>query len=133
MSADVTKRCQRDTDLLSRLPLMPLENNDETKYVLGVPPVLEAGDECNVVTLGVGNDTMSEVALSQMIPSSCRFYGADPVVEGNEQLYSRIGTFFPYAVAATTGFRMASVLGESYCGCLMYSLDQHAFGNDDCH
>lgn len=40
------------------------------------------------------------------------FYGADPIVEGNSVLYSKIGKYFPFAVGEKAGFSMASVLSK---------------------
>lgn len=42
--------------------------------------------------------------------NSLDFYGADPMVEVNEKLYSGFGKFFPFAVSAKPGFSIANVL-----------------------
>ena len=38
------------------------------------------------------------------------FFGADPIVDVNEKLYSEIGRFFPFAVSDKTGYVTASVM-----------------------
>ena len=37
------------------------------------------------------------------------FFGADPMVELNSEIYSRIGKYFPFAVARHAGFSNASI------------------------
>lgn len=40
---------------------------------------------------------------------NANFFGADPIVETNEKLYSKIGRFFPFAVGAKAGYSVANV------------------------
>ncbi|VDM46969.1 unnamed protein product [Toxocara canis] len=70
------------------------------------------GEDCNVVTLGIGKDIGVEQALSKLTYPLCHFYGSDPGIEENMELYSRIGKFYPFAVAATNGTRTASILDD---------------------
>lgn len=41
--------------------------------------------------------------------SNSDFYGADPMIDGNEMLYNEIGKFFPFAVSGKAGYQNASV------------------------
>lgn len=41
---------------------------------------------------------------------SLQFYGADPMHEVNEKLYSKFGKYFPFAVSSKPGFSVANVL-----------------------
>ncbi|KAK0401887.1 hypothetical protein QR680_016030 [Steinernema hermaphroditum] len=72
----------------------PLQNDDETKYHL---PAKSKIDKCLVLSLGVGLDTKSEQAL-HLVQPECHFVGADPTVQGNKELYEKIGAFHPYAI-----------------------------------
>ncbi|CAB3407410.1 unnamed protein product [Caenorhabditis bovis] len=93
-----------------QLHLIALANRDETKYAI----LPHSNDTDNtLVTLGIGNDIGAELALRQAFganANSLRFFGADPIVEANRELYSRIGQYFPFAVAAQSGVSTASVL-----------------------
>ena len=64
-----------------------------------------------MITLGIGRDTGAELKLQQLISKKCRYFGADPIVDGNKDLYLKIGKYYEMAVGATSGIRMASVLG----------------------
>ncbi|KHN84695.1 Uncharacterized protein C28H8.8 [Toxocara canis] len=111
-ATNMVKDCENKTGILDLLPLVPLQNRDETKFVLGAPPQLKIGEDCNVVTLGIGKDIGAEQALSKLTYPLCHFYGSDPGIEENMELYSRIGKFYPFAVAATNGTRTASILDD---------------------
>ncbi|VDK17679.1 unnamed protein product [Anisakis simplex] len=63
----------------------------------------QANEECNVVTLGIGKDIAAEEQLAKVISKNCHFHGADPGEADNKQLYSKIGKYYPFAVAATSG------------------------------
>ncbi|VDL77136.1 unnamed protein product [Nippostrongylus brasiliensis] len=68
-----------------------------------------------IVTVGIGKDTKAEEALSktfvdQVLPNDTLFYGADPILDVNKELYSKIGTFLPFAVSGHTGISQARVL-----------------------
>ncbi|VDO74378.1 unnamed protein product [Heligmosomoides polygyrus] len=55
-------------------------------------------------------NTLVDVSLCiSLLPSESSFYGADPIVENNERLYSKFGTFFPFAVGNKSGILDASV------------------------
>lgn len=65
--------------------------------------------------MGIGYDVQVEEKLKKLVPSQCHFFGADPVVQVNKQIYERIGKYFPFAVSAIDGFGEAQVLGcEEY-------------------
>ena len=68
-------------------------------------------DECTVVTLGIGRDIGAETALRNMTSTKCQFFGADPIVDGNKELYEKIGKYYEMAVGAKSGIATASVLG----------------------
>lgn len=89
----------------TRLKFIPLQNKDETKFVV-LPIVTNA--ECNVVTLGIGNDIQAEKRLQKLVPS-CRFFGADPI-EQSGKVYREIGTYYQTAVGVKDGSHIASVL-----------------------
>ncbi|CAJ0606344.1 unnamed protein product [Cylicocyclus nassatus] len=63
-----------------------------------------------IVTLGIGQDTNAEEALSKVLPKDSLFYGADPVRKINEDLFNKIGTFFPFAIGSRSRISNASVL-----------------------
>lgn len=64
-----------------------------------------------IVTLGIGHDTAAEQQLIKNLPKGSEFYGADPMHEVNENLYTELpGKYFPFAVASEPGLAEASVL-----------------------
>ncbi|VDO23836.1 unnamed protein product, partial [Haemonchus placei] len=75
-----------------------------------------------IVTLGIGQDTAAEKALIKVrfqeteLPRDSLFYGADPMQEINEELYSKFGTYFPIAVGSESKIFKANVLinGKPY-------------------
>ncbi|CAB3398191.1 unnamed protein product [Caenorhabditis bovis] len=86
---------------------------DETKF--GILP--KTGDSHTIVTLGIGHDTKAEEKLAKIMPNSTEFYGADPDSVINQQLYSKFGTFLPFAVGAKSGISEAVILekdGKNY-------------------
>uniref|UniRef100_A0A1I7Z2S2 Methyltransf_21 domain-containing protein n=1 Tax=Steinernema glaseri TaxID=37863 RepID=A0A1I7Z2S2_9BILA len=76
-----------------------LQNEDEIKYHL---PAKVSIESCLVLSLGVGLDTRSEEALHNVQPQ-CHFIGSDPTVQGNKELYEKIGKFHPYAIGNSNG------------------------------
>ncbi|KAF8387130.1 hypothetical protein PRIPAC_76272 [Pristionchus pacificus] len=80
-------------------------NTDETKYAY----LTNSESEIVLVTIGVGLDTNSEDKFRKEQPKT-KFFGADPISERNEELYTKIGDFFPFAVGKETKKTMASVL-----------------------
>uniref|UniRef100_A0A1I7UXF1 Methyltransf_21 domain-containing protein n=1 Tax=Caenorhabditis tropicalis TaxID=1561998 RepID=A0A1I7UXF1_9PELO len=66
-------------------------------------------EENILVTLGVGHDTTAEELLNRTIPNT-KFYGADPIIEPNRQMYSAFGKFFPFAIGKEPGFTKFRVL-----------------------
>ncbi|RCN51698.1 hypothetical protein ANCCAN_02057 [Ancylostoma caninum] len=63
-----------------------------------------------IVTLGIGRDTKSEEGLLKVLPEGSKFYGADPIREVNEKLYTKFGSYFPFAVGGMSKVSKASVL-----------------------
>ncbi|CAB00870.3 Methyltransferase FkbM domain-containing protein [Caenorhabditis elegans] len=93
---------------LQNIIMEPFTNLDETKY--SILPICEKPD-MSVVTLGVGQDVNAETQLLQRLGnSSLLFFGADPIVEGNDESFSKVGTFFPFAIGNSSKMGKASVL-----------------------
>ncbi|EYC11327.1 hypothetical protein Y032_0051g2146 [Ancylostoma ceylanicum] len=67
-------------------------------------------DPSVIVTLGIGHDTAAEEALLKVLPAGSKFYGADPMHEVNEMLYTKFGYYFPFAVGGSSKVSTASVL-----------------------
>ncbi|KAL6738623.1 hypothetical protein Aduo_012150 [Ancylostoma duodenale] len=63
-----------------------------------------------IVSLGIGHDTKAEEGLLKLLPEGSKFYGADPIQEVNEELYSKFGSYFPFAVGGKSKVSKASVL-----------------------
>lgn len=59
--------------------------------------------------MGIGHDTTAEERLNRTI-SNTKFYGADPIIEPNRQMYSAFGKFFPFAIGKNPGFTRFRVL-----------------------
>lgn len=99
--------CEKLRDL-RMISMEPFTNMDETKY--SILPIC-GNTVMSIVTLGVGQDVMAEEEMKKRIGNySVQFYGADPIVEGNDALFSKIGTFFPFAVGNSSRMGTASVL-----------------------
>ncbi|CAI5450683.1 unnamed protein product [Caenorhabditis angaria] len=82
-----------------------LKNLHEIKWA-----ILPKCKEDNVmVTLGIGHDVNAEVLLYRTLPKT-KFYGADPIIEPNLQLYSSFGKFFPFALGDKAGMNRFKVL-----------------------
>uniref|UniRef100_F1LB01 Methyltransferase FkbM domain-containing protein n=1 Tax=Ascaris suum TaxID=6253 RepID=F1LB01_ASCSU len=96
----------------NRFSLIRLPNRDEVKYVRLPTRNIKAGDSCNIVTLGIGHDIYAEKKLQTLFPPICSFYGADPAVKVNKELYESFGgRFFPLAVGAVSRNDTALVMG----------------------
>lgn len=105
-----SNECDNVAQISQNMRTLPFRNNDETKY--GILPVQKSAKNV-FVTLGIGQDISAEQAFQKKMKESLQnvtFYGADPIVPGNSELYSKIGKFFPFAVGAKAGFSTASVL-----------------------
>uniref|UniRef100_A0A914P9G5 Uncharacterized protein n=1 Tax=Panagrolaimus davidi TaxID=227884 RepID=A0A914P9G5_9BILA len=74
-------KCNKD--LLNVLKIEEFPNLDETKK--GILPKY-SNSNCTVITLGIGNDTLSEKAISKKL-SQCTFLGVDPDAEFSGNLY----------------------------------------------
>jgi hypothetical protein len=68
--------CRRQQQL-NNIQIRKYINKDETKYAI-IPDNLDAISECNIVSLGIGNDILAEKQMQRVMPW-CRFFGADPV------------------------------------------------------
>ncbi|CAB3406498.1 unnamed protein product [Caenorhabditis bovis] len=93
------------------LKMRSFSNSDETKW--HIMPIFDL--PTTVVTLGIGHDTRAEEKLRN-VSDVHEFFGADPMHEINEELYTKIpGKYFPFAVGAASGLGTASVLkGSTY-------------------
>ncbi|VDO13982.1 unnamed protein product [Haemonchus placei] len=69
-----------------------------------------------VITLGIGWDVQAEKKLKEQLPNGSRFYGADPIYEQNDKLYSEIGQYFPLAVGNETKVSQAYVMPKELKG-----------------
>ncbi|GMT27182.1 hypothetical protein PFISCL1PPCAC_18479, partial [Pristionchus fissidentatus] len=65
--------------------------------------------QSTLLTIGVGHDIKAEEKLLQLQPN-VKLYGADPITAINDDLYSKIGKFFPFAIGNETMKTTASVL-----------------------
>ncbi|PIC55312.1 hypothetical protein B9Z55_000642 [Caenorhabditis nigoni] len=95
------------------LGLISLKNSDEVKYALMPKNVPAKNSTFNFVTLGIGKDITAEKAFKEeanFLGYEVKFYGADPIIEDNSQLFSQIGEFFPFAIGGKTEISNASVL-----------------------
>ncbi|ETN84659.1 hypothetical protein NECAME_17054 [Necator americanus] len=63
----------------------------------------KVSDPSVVVSLGIGADVTAELQLKDKLPQGSEFFGADPVIVPNSELFSRIGIFFPFAVSKESG------------------------------
>lgn len=85
--------------------IVPMANLHEVKWTI-LPTCKE---ENIMVTLGIGHDTMAEEKLNRTLPNT-KFYGADPIIEPNRQLYTAFGKYFPFAIGKKPGFTKFRVL-----------------------
>ncbi|CAJ0568131.1 unnamed protein product, partial [Mesorhabditis spiculigera] len=63
-------------------------------------PLKSKRDDCIFVTLGINQDIRLEEVVKVTQPN-CKFFGADPIAEGNKKRYKKVGKFFNYAVSST--------------------------------
>lgn len=64
--------------------------------------------ECNVVSLGIGNEIVMEERLKGMQPF-CKFSGADPFPDTAE-VYKKVGKVFITAIDTVTGEKVLNTL-----------------------
>ncbi|CAD6193411.1 unnamed protein product [Caenorhabditis auriculariae] len=96
---------------LATLKILDFSNSDETKRSI-LPKIQEPSV---IVTLGVGHDTAAEEKIQKVLPPGSLFFGADPIQDINEKLYTKLGLYFPFAVGANAGMSQADVLiGNAY-------------------
>uniref|UniRef100_A0A0K0D0Y1 Methyltransf_21 domain-containing protein n=1 Tax=Angiostrongylus cantonensis TaxID=6313 RepID=A0A0K0D0Y1_ANGCA len=62
-----------------------------------------------VVSLGIGADIRAEEKLKEVLPKDTEFFGADPVMIPNAELFSKVGKFFPFAISADNGLHKAQI------------------------
>ncbi|VDM62039.1 unnamed protein product [Angiostrongylus costaricensis] len=70
---------------------------------------LQVSQPSVVVSVGIGADVQVEEKLKELLPEGSEFFGADPVRVPNEALYSKVGTFFPYAISVHSGFHPSQI------------------------
>ncbi|CAI5437887.1 unnamed protein product [Caenorhabditis angaria] len=105
------ERCET----LVPLKIEDFENSDETKHAI-LPKNQNDVSENIVVTIGIGQDIAAELKFKEQMNELGKwpvFYGADPIVEPNSQIFSKIGVYFPFAIGDKAGFSEASVLVEN--------------------
>lgn len=95
---------------LKRIKLGEFPNSDEYKYHF-LP--LHKLPNCSIISLGIGKDVKAEKKMKALMPS-CNFFGADPVDEDNNELFSSFGKFFNMAVGDRNGSFRSYVLEEIY-------------------
>ncbi|CAI5450444.1 unnamed protein product [Caenorhabditis angaria] len=83
---DAIKQCDNIGEY-KNIAIDALENLHEIKWAV----LPKCKDDNVMITLGIGHDVNAEVLLYRTLPNT-KFYGADPIIEPNLQLYSRIGT-----------------------------------------
>ncbi|CAI5452995.1 unnamed protein product [Caenorhabditis angaria] len=101
----IIKKCDTIPEF-TNLSIDEFPNDHEIKWA-----ILPKCKEDNVmVTLGIGLDVKAEVLLSRTLPNTT-FYGADPIIQPNLQMYSHFGgKFFPFAVGKDAGINRFKVL-----------------------
>ncbi|EFO84853.1 hypothetical protein CRE_03891 [Caenorhabditis remanei] len=100
------------TEKIEKLGLVGLKNDDEIKYALMPTRSPTDNSTLSFVTLGIGKDITAEKAFRNESTERgyhVKFFGADPITEENEQLYSQIGEYFPFAIGGKTEIGSASV------------------------
>ncbi|KAK6054251.1 hypothetical protein COOONC_08244, partial [Cooperia oncophora] len=102
------KLCEQ-LPFMADLKIKNFNNGDETKR--HIPPLKQ--ERSVIVTLGIGHDVAAEKALLKELPRDSLFYGADPMQEVNEKLYSEFGTYYPFAVGGKSKISKANVLINS--------------------
>ncbi|CAB00871.1 Methyltransferase FkbM domain-containing protein [Caenorhabditis elegans] len=103
------KKCET-IDEMKGLFIGDYPNSDETKR--HIVPKMELPSV--IITLGIGHDTGAEEKLKKGLKHGSEFFGADPMHEINEDLFTKLGgKYFPFAVGATPGLAEASVLINS--------------------
>ncbi|WKY07534.1 hypothetical protein Q1695_007194 [Nippostrongylus brasiliensis] len=121
----VVEHCEQ-LPFMKALKIQTFHNRDERKRHI-LP--LEMSQSV-IVTVGIGKDTKAEEALSKVLPNDTLFYGADPISDVNKELYSKIGTFLPFAVSGHTGISQARVLENTYVERTVVHIDLVTFLNE---
>ncbi|CAI5453667.1 unnamed protein product [Caenorhabditis angaria] len=102
--------CETLIDAQRLLKIEKFQNGDEDKFsILPLTNNTSQSEQENFVTIGVGKDISAELAYRN-VSQNTQFFGADPIFMDNYELYSKIGLYFPLAIAATDGYSAASVL-----------------------
>uniref|UniRef100_A0A1I7T726 Methyltransf_21 domain-containing protein n=1 Tax=Caenorhabditis tropicalis TaxID=1561998 RepID=A0A1I7T726_9PELO len=97
---------------VNQIGIVTLKNYDEQKHVV-FPKIYNFGPH-NLFSIGIGFGSVSFGKFKKMrkLGNNVTFYGADPVSYINDDLYSRIGTYFPLALGAQSGISSAMVMIE---------------------
>ncbi|KAF1751734.1 hypothetical protein GCK72_018288 [Caenorhabditis remanei] len=105
---EITSECD-NLEAYTALDIRPSKNRDEIKYVV----FPQRNENLTMVTLGIGHDVSAEIGLKNLYPH-IEFYGADPSIEINKDLYEQNlgGKYFHYAVSDKNGMEDSVVLGN---------------------
>ncbi|CAB3406496.1 unnamed protein product [Caenorhabditis bovis] len=100
--------CEASTRM-AELDMKAFTNSDETKYAI----LPKTGESCNLVTIGVGQDTQAEIGLREALGADhINFFGVDPIIDGNLEKYTQIGRFYPFAIGNSSEVGESSVLTQ---------------------
>ncbi|EGT31419.1 hypothetical protein CAEBREN_14763 [Caenorhabditis brenneri] len=107
-----SQRCDLRANV-QQIGLVTLRNMDEQKHVI-FPKIYNFGPH-NLFSVGIGRDISAERQFRRKMKklgNNVTFHGADPVSFINDELYSRIGTYYPLAIGAQSGISNAMVMIE---------------------
>ncbi|CAD6190604.1 unnamed protein product [Caenorhabditis auriculariae] len=112
----------RTTTAMKNLNMSGVHNKDEFKFHL-----FNQTDKnpSYVVTLGVGWDVKAEELLKGLLPNGSLFFGADPIYAKNDELFSKIGQFYPIAVGNETKVSQAYVMPPEKKGWYVFQTMVH--------
>ncbi|CAI5439823.1 unnamed protein product [Caenorhabditis angaria] len=96
-------------DFEKNLNLVPLDNWDETKWIV-FPKNSNFENNFTLVTLGIANDISAEEKLRDLLPQT-QFFGADPT--NMSKIYTKIGEHFQFGVSAETGLKSTRIFSET--------------------
>ncbi|KAL6734753.1 hypothetical protein Aduo_005256 [Ancylostoma duodenale] len=111
-----------DTTPMRNIKMTGVSNKDEFKF-----HIFNNTDKTpsNVITLGIGWDVLAEQKLKSLLPNGSHFYGADPIYDDNDRLFSTVGQFFPLAVGNETMLSSAYVMPKQLRGQYVYRTMVH--------
>uniref|UniRef100_A0A1I8AGY2 Methyltransf_21 domain-containing protein n=1 Tax=Steinernema glaseri TaxID=37863 RepID=A0A1I8AGY2_9BILA len=109
---EVIQKCKNKVPLRVD-KIKQFQNLDEFKFILEPTAPL---DDCIIITLGIGHDVTVETEWKKSFYRKCQFYGADPIVEKNKEMFEPIGTFYNFAVGNSSSFEKAIVKEDPNSG-----------------